>query len=60
MKYKLMSAKQRVIELTKLITDGVKLGFATPLMMGYQRQLTALQEEVTRDREKSKIVRQTA
>ena len=51
-KQKQMSVKSRITELTKLISDGLVLGFASHLIIGYTQQLTTLQAEVKRDKEK--------
>ena len=56
-KQKQISVRQRITELKKLISDGLVLGFASHLIMGYNQQLTTLQAEQERDKVKSKVRR---
>lgn len=48
-KTKLMSVKQRILQLKELISDGVKLGFSVILMLNYESELFMLQQEVKED-----------
>jgi len=45
MRYKKMSDKTRIMNLTELIKDGEKLGFSPNLMKTYKGQLQELKEE---------------
>jgi len=52
-----MNTKQRITALKSLISDGISLGFATPLILGYSQQLTELKEEVKQENAKRKARR---